>query len=499
VCVDGRQGLNALIVYVAIGVCLFCLLMLLPVLVAAWRNGSYVWLPSLLWRTARTPRPHGRPDDPLHVLFLVVDHFEPKFGGADSHLAKERVETWAEEYPRIADGFADSDGYPPRYTWFFPYHEFEPDLLARLSTLCFDGWGEIEMHLHHGDCARTPEQLERLLRACVDAYSEFGIFTTLEDEPQQTYGFIHGMWALDDADHRYCGVRNEFQLLAATGCYADFSLPAPGKLQPKKVNAIYYVQDDPNGAKSHDRGVDVEVGRPPSGDLMLVSGPIAVDWRTTFRRFYPRIDMGEISETWLPDVARLALWVRANVHVVGQNRWVFAKAFAHGAPDPSASVLLGDPMRRLHEHLHSEYNDGERFCLHYVTAREAYNIVKAAEAGMTGNPNAYRDFAIPPYANTQIACDARYRVRAWGPTRKSIQILEAGDVCVRLKACRVRKVCGPLNEIEVRETPGGGVQIELYGKGHAEIEWEELDGSVRQRSVNVVRSASVELESGDNA
>jgi len=43
------------------------------------------------------------------------------------------------------------------------------------------------------------------------------------------------------------------------------------------------------------------------------------------------------------------------------------------------------------------YNDGRKYCLHYVTAREAYNIAKAAEAGMDGNPDRFRDFLIPPY------------------------------------------------------------------------------------------------------
>ena len=31
-----------------------------------------------------------------------------------------------------------------------------------------------------------------------------------------------------------------------------------------------------------------------------------------------------------------------------------------------------------------------------LTAREAYNIVKAAEAGRSGNPNDYRDFELAP-------------------------------------------------------------------------------------------------------
>ena len=34
--------------------------------------------------------------------------------------------------------------------------------------------------------------------------------------------------------------------------------------------------------------------------------------------------------------------------------------------------------------------------LHYVTAREVFNLVKAAEAGKSGDPNPFRDFVLPP-------------------------------------------------------------------------------------------------------
>ena len=44
--------------------------------------------------------------------------------------------------------------------------------------------------------------------------------------------------------------------------------------------------------------------------------------------------------------------------------------------------------------LSKEYNDGENYILHYVSAREMYNIAKAAEAGKNGNPNEYRDFIL---------------------------------------------------------------------------------------------------------
>ena len=37
--------------------------------------------------------------------------------------------------------------------------------------------------------------------------------------------------------------------------------------------------------------------------------------------------------------------------------------------------------------------------LHYMTAREAFNVVKAAESGKDGDPESYRDFAIAKYRN----------------------------------------------------------------------------------------------------
>lgn len=59
-------------------------------------------------------------------------------------------------------------------------------------------------------------------------------------------------------------------------------------------------------------------------------------------------------------------------------------------------TLLGAPVDAMHTHLERRYNDGVRHVLHYVTARETYNIVKAAEAGLEGDPGQYRDHVLPP-------------------------------------------------------------------------------------------------------
>jgi hypothetical protein len=74
---------------------------------------------------------------------------------------------------------------------------------------------------------------------------------------------------------------------------------------------------------------------------------------------------------------------------------VFVKVHTHGLQDNDIDTLLGPPTEALFRDLEARYNDGRDYVLHYVTARETYNIIKAAEAGRQGNPNDYRDFVVP--------------------------------------------------------------------------------------------------------
>jgi hypothetical protein len=90
------------------------------------------------------------------------------------------------------------------------------------------------------------------------------------------------------------------------------------------------------------------------------------------------------------------LWAKQHIHVQGRPDWVFVKVHTHGYVLSNREVLLGDSMRRLHEYLSSQYNDGKDWFLHYVTAREMYNIVRAAEDCKTGNPGEFRDYEISP-------------------------------------------------------------------------------------------------------
>ena len=86
--------------------------------------------------------------------------------------------------------------------------------------------------------------------------------------------------------------------------------------------------------------------------------------------------------------------------VAGRPDWVFVKVHTHGARAANREAYFNRHAESLHTLLRDRYNDGASWRLHYVTAREAYNIIKAAEAGRSGNPGDYRDFLIGPYQNT---------------------------------------------------------------------------------------------------
>jgi hypothetical protein len=87
------------------------------------------------------------------------------------------------------------------------------------------------------------------------------------------------------------------------------------------------------------------------------------------------------------------------IHVRARPEWVIVKVSAHGAEDRHFPALLGAAADNMYTYLETQFRTGDDYRLHYVTARELYNIIKAAEAGRDGDPGRYRDFLIPPYSN----------------------------------------------------------------------------------------------------
>src|SRR6516164_8874378 len=105
------------------------------------------WLGRYVLETGKRRPP--RPGEEVHLLLCVTDHFEPGQRGASPEVARARVRRWVEEYPRRFGEFRDSDGRPPRYTFFYPAEQYEAGLLDALAGLCRVGFAEVEIHLHH--------------------------------------------------------------------------------------------------------------------------------------------------------------------------------------------------------------------------------------------------------------------------------------------------------------------------------------------------------------
>jgi len=370
------------------------------------RRQLHRWLPSVLRSyLVRRPVPAGT----KHVMFCFVDHFEPGWGGADYELQRRRVQRWCDEYPKLCEGRRDADGQPPRHTFFFPEEEYQPEHIRDLVELCRAGYGEIEIHLHHDD--DTSDGLREKLRRFTSTLSEhFGALPIDPVTGAVAWAFVHGNWALDNSrpDGRWCGVNDELVVLAEAGCYADFTLPsAPDVTQTSTVNSIYYAKDDPARPKSHDKGKSVRVGGSPSGDLMIIQGPLGLNWRWRKFGILPRIENADVRRTSPPRPDRTDLWVRTGIHVAGRPEWIFVKVHTHGTQENDIDTLLGPRTQEMFRDLEARFNDGDRYALHYVTAREMYNIIKAAEAGSAGDPGQYRDFLIPaPTFNPASGCRA---------------------------------------------------------------------------------------------
>jgi hypothetical protein len=368
-------------------------LLALAVYVAVRARNMHLWLGDYLRR-----RPIPAVAGPVHVMFCFVDHFEPMWGKVDLPTQRRRMDRWCRDYRILAGRHRDADGRPPQHSFFFPEEEYLEEHLDKLAALCADGLGEIEIHLHHD---RDTEQhfTATMQRFCRLLHERHGALSRDPASGQLRFGFIHGNWSLDNsrADGRWCGLNNELILLRELGCYADFTLPsAPSDTQTRTVNAIYYATDDPQRPKSHDRGERVRVGGHASGDLMIIQGPLGLNWRERKWGVLPRIENADVRRSCPPIPARVDAWVRTGIHVQGRPDWIFVKVHTHGTQERDMDTLLGAPMDAMHDHLERAYNDGKKHVLHYVTAREAYNIVKAAEAGHTGNPHRFRDFELPP-------------------------------------------------------------------------------------------------------
>jgi hypothetical protein len=344
----------------------------------------YLWLPGYVSHMLSSREP---PRGPVHILFYFTDHFEPAGN-------RNQIVRWQEDYPKLASRHRDSTSRPPQHTWFYPGEQPDDFAMTALQKLVAAGYGEVELHYHHfGD---NDESTRQKFAKAIAYFQQFGFLKTVNG--QTRFGFIHGNWALDNSMPWACGSNHELRILRELGAFADYTFPSIfEQAQPSWVNAIAMATDD-DGPKSYNRAVPVRAGQEPAGDLMLLEGPLGILPSLTFRHLFWDVEDGNIHPGVVLSPRRVDSWIRANVHVEGRPEWVFVKVHGHEASsDAERSNMLGAPFERVLTYLETRYNDGRNYILHYITAREAYNLARAAAAGKQGDPTQFLDWVVPPY------------------------------------------------------------------------------------------------------
>ena len=361
--------------------------------------GALRWLPSYgLQRLTRSRRRR----EPGHLIIALADHFEPSIlperpmEYAHSSEQERRLDRWCREYPSVVRAWRDADGWPLRHTYFYPAEQYEKGQIDRLADHCQQGWGELEVHLHHGTGAPdSADNTRAALLEFVDRLVAHGALARWDGVGIPRYAFVHGNWALaNSAGGRSCGVDSEMQVLADTGCYADLTLPsAPNRAQVAKINALYECRLPLDRRAPHRHGRNLRVGRAPRVYPLIVEGPLGLNFSRRLRRWpLPAIENGALTAAYPPTMERLALWRQAGIVVAGRPNWLFIKLHCHGMDPRDEPAMLGASLQVFLEALTERARGVAGDRLHFVTAREMVNIALAACDGRDGNPGEYRDY-----------------------------------------------------------------------------------------------------------
>jgi hypothetical protein len=346
------------------------------------------------WRAREWAHRVTNSKTPTHLIFIVANHFEPPLG-SDGLIQLQR---WCKLARSTGNAVRDHDGTPFRHTNFFPAEQYERRRLEMIADLQAEGFGEVEVHFHHGvDQPDTAENTRRTLEDFRDVLAEEHKCLSREDpKSQPRYAFVHGNWALaNSAGGRFCGVDSEMQILADTGCYADFTLPsAPDRSQVPRINTIYQCGHPLTEARPHRSGPGLKIGDTPTLPIIF-TGPLVFDWgRRKHGLPVPRVDDGALAQNYPLTLDRLHRWRNAYISVEGKSDWVFIKLYSHGFFEWDQDAMIGEQMKRFMSEVLELSERTGRFKIYFASAREAFNMVMAALEGQGGEPGRYRDYRL---------------------------------------------------------------------------------------------------------
>ena len=352
-------------------------------------NNNLFWLPNYMKDVVSGQYAHS--DVTKHMFVLICDHWEP--GNREGNILAAKA--WLAAFKPIVASHQDSHGRYFKYTWFYPIDNFEPDIFNLLSQAVYEKYGEVEVHWHHYH--ESSVTFEKDLKNSLSKFTAYGaLISEFGDKPH--FAFIHGNWALDNSGSPgNCGVNDEISILLRNGCYADLTFPALGfRSQPKIINRIFYAVDSPE-PKSYDHGEIAKIGVDGVG-LMIIQGPLGIDFKNLLILF-ENAALNDAEGTGFSGHIRkpsnfheyfkrhrVHLWNQIGISIQDRREWVFVKLHTHGMQNQH--ILLGGELDAALYAIEDYCRLNDIF-LHYIVAREAFNLVKAAEKGLTGDPEQY--------------------------------------------------------------------------------------------------------------
>lgn len=362
---------------------------------------------SLPW-LARYPFERGRnflrsaSSEKKRVIITIANHFEPGWsenGVLDPNTQLRRLNDYYKLAEKTGNAVRDADGTKFRHTNFFPIEQYDSRIVNIIQQMESDGLGELEIHLHHGlEKPDTTENLRNVLLEGRDRFAEdHGCLSRLDGKGEPKYAFVHGNLALANSmSGKFCGVDEEMQILAETGCYADFTLPsAPLETQSSVTNQIYECGLPLNDKFPHRTGKNVRVfGNNPQLPLIF-TGPLMFNWSRRFKGIpIPRLDDGALTASQTLESVRFERWTNANITVKDRPEWIFVKLYCHGFFDHDQSASIGEDAQRFFSEIIERGEKTGEYTTHFASAREAVNMVFAAIDGEKGNPNEFRDYRL---------------------------------------------------------------------------------------------------------
>lgn len=369
---------------------------------------SFPWLLRYpLWRSREILSARNSVEGKRHLIFVIANHFEPGWKPKGSYNLDEqrrRMDEWYRLAKATGESVFDSDGTKFRHTNFYPGEQYDYQILQALAEMQAEGLGDVEIHLHHG--VEKPDNAENLRSVLTDfrdvLAEEHKCLSRFEGKGKPKYAFVHGNLALgNSADGKYCGVDNELEILAETGCYVDMTLPTGSdETQIPVLNQIYECALPLSRKMPHRKGIPLEAGEKSSTDLLLpviFTGPLIFNWSRRIKGFpFPRLDDGALARNQKMNSERLNRWIGANITIKNQPNWIFIKLYCHGFYGYDQSACIGEDAKRFFGDVVEQGGATGSYDVHFTTAREAFNITMAAVDGKKGSPNQYRDYRLKP-------------------------------------------------------------------------------------------------------